>query len=67
MFTGNPIRIQKAGTKYKGARPAEPFLPSQLAKIGQRHGRADELEGFLGLPTGLQQATRASAGWTTAL
>ena len=48
MYTGNPIRIQESGS-YHGQRPSKPFLPSQLATIGQRHVRADELEGFLGL------------------
>ena len=48
MYTGNPIRIQESGS-YHGQRPSKPFLPSQLASIGQRHVRADELEGFLGL------------------
>ena len=48
MYTGNPIRIHETGS-FHGKRPAKPFLPSELAKIGQRHIRADELEGFLGL------------------
>ena len=48
MYTGNPIRIQESGS-YHGQRPSKPFLPSQLAKIGQRHVWADELEDFLGL------------------